>query len=353
MEFKFLILKNETEKDHLGWINACEKRSRVNYKVIDLTRNDWLDQIIKEDFDCLLTRPPDTVSFFKQLYDERIYILHKVLGFSIYPTLDEILIYENKRMLAYWLEANKIPHPKTWIFYHKKNALEFVENCKLPIVAKTSIGAAGFGVKIFRYRFQIKKYINRAFSSKGIKRKFLPNRRRGEIGKRFINTIKNPSEFYKKIRRRFINSSIDPQRWFIILQEYIPADFEWRTVRIGNSFFAHKKLRNKGEMFSGTSKVGWDRPSPELLDFVKYITDKGNFLSQAIDIFETKDGNYYVNEIQCYFGSKNPYQMVLNGKPGRYRLIDDKWTFEEGNFNTNNSYDLRLENIIDIINKNR
>jgi len=319
MLYNFAILKNESPKEHLEWVQAIKNVSEdIKYKIIDFTHHDWLEQCLSENFDFYLTRPPGETSFFKLLYDERLYILHFILNKKIYPSYEEILIYENKRMLYYWLDANKISHAKTWIFYHKDKALQFAENCKFPIVAKTSIGGAGFGVKILKDRFKIKNYINKAFSKKGIKRKFLPSRRKGEIKKRVSNALIHPEEIYQKIRRRFITSSRDPQKWFVIFQEYIDAESEWRTVRIGDSFFAHKKKR-RGEIFSGGGGIDWEAPSEKLLDFMKYVTDKRKFLGLSIDIFEDKEGNFYVNELQCFFGFIHPkHQMIINDIPGRF-----------------------------------
>ncbi len=350
MDYFFAILKNEADEDHQGWIQACENgKYNISYKIIDITQNDWLENILSENFDCFLTKPPGITSHFKKLYDERVYIIHNVLKKKIYPTYEEILIYENKRMLTYWLEANKIPHPKTWIFYHKDEANQFIENCTLPIVAKTAIGASGSGVKIIKNRKKLKNYIDAAFSTKGIVRKWGPNLRKGDIGKRFVKRLRNIFQSYRYFRNKYISSTIDPQRWFVIFQEYIKCDFEWRAVRIGESYFAHKKLRRLGEMFSGTSKVKWDVPPEKLLDFVKYVCDKRNFLSQAIDIFEDENGQYLVNEMQCFFGSKNPHQMVIHGRPGRYINKNGRWIFEEGIFNINNSYNLRLDHVIQLL----
>jgi glutathione synthase/RimK-type ligase-like ATP-grasp enzyme len=350
MKFCFAILKNESESDHLEWIQACEQSHEyLNFEVVDLTKNDWLEKVQSRDFDCFLARPPGEIAYFKQLYDERLYVIYKILRKRIYPSYEEILIYENKKMLAYWLKVNQIPHAKTWIFYHKGEAIEFMEKCKLPLVAKTSIGASGSGVRIINNRKDLKNYINAAFSDKGIPRKWGPNLRKGNITKRTFNRLKNIPGLIKYLCNKKKLVSIDPQKWFVIFQDYIQCDYEWRCVRIGDSFFAHKKMRSFGEMISGTSKVSWDTPPAKLLDFVKSVTDKGDFLSQAVDILEDKNGNYYVNELQCFFGSKNPHQMIIDGKPGRYIYKDSNWIFEEGNFNSNNSFDLRLKHVIELL----
>jgi len=350
-KYYFAILKNENENDHIPWVKSCEKNSeQVAYKVIDITKSNWLELIFSENFDFYLTRPPDKTEKFKQLYDERVTILNSVFKSKLYPTLTEILLYENKRMLAYWLEANKIPHPLTRIFYTIEEASEFIEkNKEYPVVAKTSIGASGSGVKIIRNKNEALKYLTDAFSKNGVKRKWGPNFRKSEIFKRSLKRISNPVETIKYFINKKAISETGIQFGYVIFQKYIKCDFEWRAVKVGNSYFAHKKLRSFGELMSGTSKVSWDPPNERFLDFIESICNKGGFYSQAVDVFEDQKGNYFVNELQCFFGSKNPYQMIVNNKPGRYIKKDSSWIFEEGNFNTNNSYDLRLKHIIQLL----
>jgi hypothetical protein len=41
--------------------------------------------------------------------------------------------------------------------------------------------------------------------------------------------------------------------------------------------------------------------------------------------------------------------MLIDGKPGRYINKSGKWIFEEGDFNTNESYDLRLQAALDLL----
>jgi len=140
----------------------------------------------------------------------------------------------------------------------------------------------------------------------------------------------------------------DIQKNFIIFQEYIPHNFEWRTVRIGDSFFAHKKIV-KGEMASGLLLKEYVDPPKELLTFIKSVTDRFGFYTQAIDIFESP-GGYLINEMQCIFGQSDPYQMLVNGLPGRYLFKNNEWIFEEGMFNSNKSYDLRVRYLLSKLN---
>jgi len=85
------------------------------------------------------------------------------------------------------------------------------------------------------------------------------------------------------------------------------------------------------------------------LDFVKAISYKYHFNSMAFDLFEDGSGGYLINELQCIFGHIQEYICAKNYKPGRYKYVDERWIFEEGMFNANLSYDLRLEHALSLL----
>jgi glutathione synthase/RimK-type ligase-like ATP-grasp enzyme len=344
-KIRVVILQNENPEDHLLWINACNSFvEKIEWRVVDLIKNDWLERVQKKPFDILLVKPGNLSNSYKQLYDERIFILSHVLKYTIFPSLEEIFIYENKRFLSFWLNANKIPHPKTAIFYTKNEALDYLKSQKMPIVGKTNIGASGSGVEILKNINEAQQYIENTFSGKGALQRTGPNFSKGGIIGRGLHYLFNPSKIRKKLFIYKTRAS-GIQKEFVILQQFVKHEYEWRVVRIGDSFFAHKKLL-KGDKASGSLLKGYENPPLTLLNFVKEITDKHKFYSQAVDVFESEDG-YLVNEMQCIFGQSDPYQMLIDGKPGRYVYQDNKWLFESGDFNRNESYNLRLEHIIE------
>lgn len=345
MKLKAVIIANERAEDHFQWIRACDRyHNKISYRIVDLTRDNWLEAILSDPFDILLAKPGGLTSLFKQLYDERIYILGKVLKFKIFPSPDEIFIYENKRFLSYWLKANRIPHPETHVFYNSDETIEFLNNTSYPLVGKANIGASSSGVVVINNHKEAIEYARNAFSSKGVQRRHGPNLKTGKWGKRVFFYLKNPVLFSSKINiYRMVG--MDYQKGFVIFQEYIPHNFEWRIVRIGDSFFGHKKLK-AGDKASGSLLKEYCVPPPQLLDFVKEITDKHGFFSQAIDIFESERG-YLVNEMQCIFGQSDPHQMIVDGNAGRFIFYDNTWRFETGNFNANESFDNRVQWIIE------
>jgi len=347
---KAAILKNEDPFDHEPWIIACEKRKdSLIYEIIDLSIEDWFEKIDSLKPDILLTKPAGKTALFREQYMERFGILNDKFKLPSIPSFNEALIYENKRYFSYWLKSNKIPHPKTLVFYTKKEAFEFAEKTNYPIVAKINIGASGNGVSILNNKNQMHDYINKAFFI-GVSSFAAPKLSKGKILKRIWVKVTNPQQLKNRLKS-YRDISNDKQIGFVILQEYIEHNFEWRAVRIGDSFFAHKKLK-LGEKASGSLVKRYENPPLKIFDFVENITSPFNFTSMAVDFFETSSGEFLVNEMQCIFGQSDPYQMLVDGKMGRYRKLNNEWVFEEGNFAKDQCYDLRLEYIIQKYNEN-
>jgi len=343
-----VILKNENADSHQKWQNACESYG-INFVVVDILRADFLDCLKAINPTFCLAQPPGMVLLYKRMFDERIFAIENYLGIKVFPAYHEIAIHENKNALAYFLEANDIPHPKTMVFYSKKEALDYIKTAKLPLVAKTTIGAAGSGVKILINRKQALKYAKIAFS-KGISRRFGPNKKTGTPKSWFMKAVKSPDYFFSKLKE-YKSRARDLQYGYIILQEYIEHNYEWRCVKIGESFFAYKKLKI-GDKASGSKQFDYGEPPIEILDFTRNLCNNHNFSFMAIDLFYV-NGKIYVNELQTIFGHKNSFICMVREQKGRYLYRNGNWSFEAGDFNTNESYNLRLSHILSLYNEKR
>ena len=351
-KLRLAILKVEIDKDYSLWETVChEMRDHVEWESIDIDRSDWLERVKKGRFDGLLAIPPGITNSVKNMYDERVRILHTILKLPVYPFLEEIEVYENKKYFSYWVAANDIPHPETKVFYQRQEALEFASTARMPLVGKTNVGASGRGVTILKSNAETIEYVENTFSGKGATRSTGPNLQKKGLFMRALKKLANPKEFMERLQHYKTEGS-EVQKDYVIFQEFIPHNYEWRCVRIGDSFFAHKKMV-KGEKASGSLVKGYENPPFPLLDFVEEVTDKRHFRSQSVDVFETADGRYLVNEMQCTFGQSDPYQMLVDSVPGRYRRIDGKWVFEAGDFNRFKSFLLRLEYFVEVLTSNQ
>lgn len=327
------ILKSFPQIDPLieSYCNAC-KQLGVDYVILDLLADTWIADIKRANIDGLLVRVKGNIPEHKSFFDERLYIIDEELRIPIYPSRKELYLYENKRLYAYWLEAHHFPHVKTCVFYERKSALEYINKAALPVVFKTSGGASSSGVDIVNSRFKAKRIINQVFG------RLEPRLTLGKIPWARVGLLPVP-----KLGQI--------QKHYVIVQEYIPIKWEWRIIKIGNSYSGHQKLL-KGQYASGSKLVGWVEPPRELLLMIKDLCEKGNFDSMDMDVFESTDGKYYINEIQSLYGSFLPYQMKINGVPGRFIYQNDEFIFEEGEFYGCNSNLLRVEDFLNKIKSN-
>jgi glutathione synthase/RimK-type ligase-like ATP-grasp enzyme len=345
---KLAILMNETPDGHRMWEKACLRRS-VAFDRIAFADADGLERAAAEPYDGYLVCPSGITSAFKQMFDERLYLLENVLGRNLYPAYRETVLHENKRFLASWLKANGLPHPSTTVLYREEEALRFADRAEPPIVAKINIGASGHGVRVLRSREAVRAYVRRAFSPAGVRAGTGPNLAMGGFGRRLLGVLRNPSRVADRMKvYRAVLS--DPQRGFVLFQEYVPHSFEWRVVKIGDSYFGHQKIK-KGDKASGTKGIQYVPPGAGLLDFVRDVSERFGFNSMAFDLFETPEKGWLVNEMQTVFGHVQSHICERDGVPGRFRFLRGRWTFEPGEFNTNLSYDLRLEDALRLFRK--
>jgi len=343
---KVAVLRDSQPESSQKWEMACQKAG-LEYLAIDMLRDDWLDLIHTFSPAFCVSRPPGDIQQNKKTFDEKLFFIEHYTSYSVFPCFLESFIYENKASLAWFLEVNNIPHPATFISSTYDESKKFVNSAEYPIVAKTLIGASGSGVKIIETRAEAEVYVQKAFT-KGIKRRFGPNRKTGSPKSWMIKAAKSPNYFVKKLRQ-YLERDKDIQKGIVLFQEYVEHPYEWRCAKIGDSYFAYKKLKIDNQA-SGSKIFDYGRPPIEILDFTKNLCEEHNFNFMAVDLF-INDTGMFVNELQTIFGHKNPYICKVDGKPGRYISGNDKWNFEEGDFNTNESYDLRLKTVIDLYKK--
>lgn len=312
-----------------SYVEAC-KELHVDYEVVDILCSDWQKNVRTAVVDGFMCRPPCDFQELKDVYDERLYFIRNYLNKPLYPNFDSLYIYENKRNMAAFLEYFDIPHAKTRVFTSRNEAVVYLNQAAYPLVMKANIGSGGLSVEILKNK---RAAIRKAKKIFGIKKGW------------FCNGLK-PVLFKYGIPLWLSGAA---QKHTMLVQEFHKIKWEWRILKIGNSYFGHQKLL-KGDKASGSGLVGWVAPPEKLLYMVKDICEAGKFEVMDVDIFETFAGEYLVNELQAIFGSYLPYQMKVNDVPGRYLYSQDKgFVFEEGEFNRLNSKLLYVADFVDKI----
>ncbi len=310
--FRVGIVRNRAFR-HTHYVAACRELG-VPFRVVDLSGPDWWSEARTVGCDAFLAWPDATSTPIAQLLKDRLDLLERDLGGRVFPSSAERWMYEDKVRLADWLVARGLPHPTTRVFVERAAADDFVASCALPVVSKTSFGAAATGVHILRSRRDAHALVARAFG------------------------------------RGLAPAGHDPRdrQWGLVLfQDYLEVAREWRLVRIGDAYFGHPKGR-VGEFHSGSGRAEWDVPEPRHLEFLHRVTEAGGFRSMAVDTFETSDGALLVNELQTVFGASTSVdQMRVEGRSGRMlREGPDAWRFEAGDFARNACANARVLDVV-------
>ncbi|MBN2466219.1 hypothetical protein JXD38_11415 [candidate division WOR-3 bacterium] len=295
-------------------VKAC-REMRVAYRLLDLSASRWVELVRESGCDAFLASPSALLSSLRHMFDERLRVLVEDIECPLYPSFSELWLWESKRRMRDWLVAHDVPHPKTDVFYNREEALAFVDGADYPLVCKTDTSAASKGVFILRSRRAAGKLVEQAFTS-GI----------------------TPRSWDRR----------DRQRGYVLLQQYVPHDTEWRVVRIGDDFLCRRKHRI-GDYASGSGEIEWARPGRDMLDFVEKVTDLGGFRIMAVDFFAAVgaegEATYLVNELQCLIGAIVNEQK-RNEDTGKWHRSGADWRFVPGFFYQNACANLRVAYVI-------
>lgn len=324
---KLGILKSYKEIDFLteSYAAAC-KYCGVDYVILDLLADDWIVNIQQANVDGILVRERASLSEYKSMYDERLWTIKHYLHIPIYPDWHELYLYENKRMYSYYFESHKIKTPETHVFYRKALALKFCSETEYPIVFKTNGGAGGSGVRIIHSKKQANRIINNIFG------RFDPRMALGNV-------------LWSKYKGIPVPKLGMSQRHYVIIQKYIDIETEWRIIKIGDTYAGYQRPVENGH--GSCSEMIFGFPPIDMLQLIKHISENDNIGSLSLDVLVSKDGQYYVTEMQTLYGSFNNTQCAVNGVAGRIIFKNNNFTFEPGdNFFILNSNVLRVKDFV-------
>jgi glutathione synthase/RimK-type ligase-like ATP-grasp enzyme len=311
IKIAYLSSKDFTPLEH-EYLKFAIQDTGLSISYIDANKKDSINHVLNGKFDGIIIRPSHKSNYSRSIFYDLAWVIRANTQALVWPNETEDSIYENKLRLSEFLNVNAIPCPVTNVFFELSESLEYLKMTKYPIILKSSVGSASSGV----YK--------------------VDNRKRAEFLVRLAFSLGIPKKGISCIGER--------EKGYVIIQEFLENVKEYRVIKIGDSWFGHEKRKqDKGTFHSGSGVNAWTPPTKDLLNFCSNLAEKYNFNCICFDIFQQYNGPFLVNELQTWFGSYNPSQMYIDGVPGRYRRIGKDFLFEEGLFNRNGGYNLRLE----------
>ncbi|MHA1341614.1 MAG: ATP-grasp domain-containing protein [Promethearchaeota archaeon] len=277
------------------------RRKGINYKLIEIERNDWQTQIA--DIEFIIWRPNLSEPFLRQAR-EKIYILERILNKKVYPNQSTFWHYNNKNAQAYLANIYGIKMPKNFVSYSYEDVINYLKNCTYPIVSKAASGAGSKNVRLLKNYKEAYKEINYLYN------------------KGFLNKTKRKLLYKLGLRK----IKYDFQKYYVNYQEFVADNnCDFRITTIGNQYAFGFFRQNRKNDFraSGSHKFDYN-PSKHDLIAIKYCLDisKGlNFDTMCYDILYS-NGRIVLTEFSYIFEDKPIYDC-----PGYYELKEENLIF--------------------------
>jgi RimK-like ATP-grasp domain len=273
------------------WIAYCEKQN-IPYKIVDCYGNDIINQL--EDCTALMWHyhHAGAKSF---LFAKQLMYSVAAMGKKIFPDFNTAWHFDDKVGQKYLLEGIGAPMVTSYVFYTKKEALEWINNTTFPKVFKLRSGASSANVSLVKTKEDAVNITNKAFGHgfaqyngwnnfKERLRKFKKGQTTFfDVGKGFIRIFKG-TEFSRVAGR---------EKGYIYFQDFIANnDADIRVIVADEKAFAIKRMVRENDFrASGGGTILYDKElfNLETIQIALEVTRKLNAQCLAYDFVYEND----------------------------------------------------------------
>ena len=257
------------------WIAYC-MANEISYKLVDCYNSDIIQQL--SDCDALMWHfnhnSPKASKFAKQLL-----FSVQSSGKKTFPDYNTVWHFDDKVAQKYLLESIGAPLVHSYVFYDKREALDWAKKATLPKVFKLRNGASSDNVRLVKTRKEayrkIKKSFGKGFRQYNALNSLKERYRKYRLGKTtvwdvmkgFIRLIYTTD--YARVTGREVG--------YCYFQDFIPGNkYDIRVVVVGDKAFAIKRMVRQNDFrASGSGNIFYEK---------KHFNDKT--IQQAFAISE-------------------------------------------------------------------
>lgn len=241
------------------WIAYCEEKT-IEYKLINCYSSDIICQL--SDCEAIMWhfnhKGPKESKFAKQL----LYSIQES-GKAVFPNFNTMWHFDDKVGQKYLLEALRAPLAPTYVFYSKKEAIEWANRTNYPKVFKLRNGAGSDNVRLVKSKSNAIKLIKKAFG-KGFKQykawgSLKERIRKYKLGKTNLwDVVKG---IFRLVYTTDYSRVAGREKGYVYFQDYIESnDHDIRVVVIGDKAFAIKRMVREGDFrASGSGNILYNR----------------------------------------------------------------------------------------------
>jgi len=286
------------------WIEYCEEK-RIPYGIVNCYDSDIITTL--RDFDVLIWHwhHGDTKAI---LFARQLILSLENMGIKVFPNIKTCWHFDDKVGQKYMLESIDAPLVPSYVFYDKKEAIDWVGVSDFPKVFKLRCGAGSSNVRLVNRRSEAKKICEIAFG-KGFKANadyftdFSTKIKKTNKAKDYLGKIKRlPSSLLNiylstKMRAR--------EKGYVYFQDFIANNqYDTRVTIIGNRAFAFRRMVRKNDFkASGSGQLDYEtsRINMKCIAIAFEVAGKLQSQSMAFDFIEGKDSTPLIVEVSyCY-----------------------------------------------------
>ena len=308
------------------WIEYCDENG-INFKVVNCYSNNIIDQIW--ECDALMWHfkqsDPKDILFAKEL----LYSL-QVAGKKVFPNFNTAWHFDDKVAQKYLLESINAPLVPSYVFYDKKEALNWIKNTVFPKVFKLRRGAGSAHVKLVKNKSEAIRYIDKAFG-----RGFSLYNKKANLQDRWYKYKKGLTNFWdlakgvlRYAKAPEFSRIAGKERGYVYIQDFIAQnEYDIRIIVIGDKAFGIKRLVREGDFrASGSGHILYEKHhfDNETIVLAFQIAEKIDSQCLSLD-FVYQDNKPLVVEIS--------YGFVKEGYYPCKGFWDRNLKWHEGQFN--------------------
>lgn len=309
------------------WIAYC-KQENIFYKIVNCYDNDIIQQV--KGCDAFMWHHHHT--YYKDvLFAKKLLFSLQQVGKKVFPDFNTGWHFDDKVGQKYLLESINAPLVPSYVFYIKREALDWANSATFPKVFKLRGGAGSKNVKLVQNKSQAIKLINKAFGrgfSQFDRRENLNERiRKAKIGQdnywgilKGIARLLIPTE-YAKMRGK--------EKGYGYFQDFVPEnDFDIRVIVVDKKAFAIKRMVRKNDFrASGSGDILYDKKHFNISTIKLALETAQELKTQccAFDFIYNSNNIPLIVEISYGF-TKRVYEPCVG-------YWDEKLNFHEGEFN--------------------
>jgi len=256
--------------DHAGsfsdrWIKYCDE-NEIPYKLINCYDSD----IVSKLDDCKGLMWHWNMNDYKAvLFARQLTISLEKKGIKVFPDVNTAWHHDDKLGQKYLLEAIGAPLVKSYLFYSRQEAFDWLDKTTFPKVFKLRGGAGSVNVSLAKTKKKAKQLIKKAFGTG------FPHINRFTRLKDRIWVLKRDKNLtairgvVSGLARIFIPTEVERfshnEKGYIYFQDFIPKnEYDTRLVVIGDRCFGIRRYCRKNDFRASGS--GILRYEPELFD---------------------------------------------------------------------------------------